>query len=316
VPDDGTPHGSDETLEQVADELYALPPQDFVAARNDRAKAVQAAGDRDLAKVIRTLSRPSASAALANLLVRRDPAAFQPLLDLGVSLRKATASLDGAELRTLSRQQGQIVSALVRDARKVAKESGLKVSEQTLRELDGTLRAAIADAAAAEQLISARLAEALQHTGFGPTPTGHLTIVRDRPEPAKPSKTTTGRTSGNADSNEAADDQAADDQAADRRAAARAAAEESVAAAETEMEEALANRKQAAVHVAETEAAGKQLRTRIEQIRADLAAAEAERARGERDQQKARDAHDRAAKAVRAAARRLELESARLEDLD
>ena len=171
----------DAELVAAADALYALPAEEFTAARNAEVKRVRAAGDRELAAAIQRLARPSAAAALANRLVRRDAAAFEPLLELGVALRQATAALDGAELRTLSRQQQQVVTALVRRAREVAKEDGLKVSEGTLRELDDTLRAAIADAGAAEQLMAGRLTGPLQHSGFGPTPSGHLTVVPDRP---------------------------------------------------------------------------------------------------------------------------------------
>jgi hypothetical protein len=292
---------SEGSLAQVADELYALPAEEFTAARNAKVKQVRAGGDRDLAAAIQRLARPSAAAALANLLVRQDAGAFEPLLELGVALRRATAALDGAALRTMSRQQQQLVGGLVRQAREVARDEGLKVSEGTLRELDDTLRAAIADAGAAEQLMAGRLTGPLQHSGFGPAPTGHLTVVPDRParssEPATeadpPAKPGTG--SG--------------------QDARRARAAQAVEAAETALEEAVSNRKAAANRLTEVEESAGRARARVERLRADLAEAQREQSGAERDQTKAKDALTKATQATRAAARRLEDASARLEDL-
>jgi hypothetical protein len=295
------------SLAQAADELYALPAEEFTAARNAKVKQVRADGDRELAAAIQRLARPSAAAALANLLVRQDAAAFEPLLELGVALRKATAALDGAAMRTLSRQQQQVVGTLVRRARDVSKDEGLKVSEGTLRELDDTLRAAIADAGAAEQLMAGQLTGPLQHSGFGPAPTGHLTVVPDRP--ARSSKSVTGEDPAPAQQEPAAP------AAAPGKDARRARATQAVEAAETALEDAVTNRKEAANRLSGLEESTGQARARVEQLRADLAEAQREQSRADRDHTKAKDALTKATHAMRAAARRLEDASARLEDL-
>ncbi len=49
-------------LAEAADELYALPPGDFRAARDERADEARAAGDKELAAAIRKLRRPTVSA--------------------------------------------------------------------------------------------------------------------------------------------------------------------------------------------------------------------------------------------------------------
>ena len=298
---------SDEAaLVAAAEELYALPAEEFTAARNAEVKRVRTAGDRELAAAIQRLARPSAAAALANRLVRRDAAAFEPLLELGVALRQATAALDGAQLRTLSRQQQQVVTALVRRAREVAKEDGLKVSEGTLRELDDTLRAAIADAGAAEQLMAGRLTGPLQHSGFGPTPSGHLTVVPDRPARSAQAAATAQPTP-----------EARTEPPPDRATqAGRARAAEAVATAESALEAAVTARQGAAARVAELETSTTELRARVEQLRSELATAQTEQARAERDQTKAKDALTKASQGMRAAARRLDDATARLEQLD
>jgi hypothetical protein len=298
----------DGSLAQVADELYALPAEEFTAARNVKVKQVRAGGDRDLAAAIQRLARPSAAAALANLVVRQDADAFEPLLELGVALRRATAALDGVAMRTLSRQQQQVVGALVRRAREVARDEGLKVSEGTLRELDDTLRAAIADAGAAEQLMAGRLTGPLQHSGFGPAPTGHLTVVPDRP--TRPSEPVT-----DPDPPAEPADPAQPAAAPGKKDARRARAAQAVEAAETALEDAVSNRKEAANRLTGAEESMGEARAGVERLRADLAEAQREQSRAERDQTKAKDALTKATQAMRAAARRLEDASARLEDL-
>lgn len=300
-------------MAEVADELYALPAEEFTATRNARVKQVRAGGDRDLAAAIQRLARPSAAAALANLLVRKDADAFEPLLDLGVALRQATAALDGAAMRTLSRQQQQVVGALVRQAREVARDEGLKVSEGTLRELDDTLRAAIADAGAAEQLMAGRLTGPLQHSGFGPAPTGHLTVVPDRP--TRPSEPVSDQDPPPEPADPEPADPAVPAAAAGKQDARRARAAQAIEAAETALEDAVSNRKEAANRLTGVEETTRQARARVERLRAELAEAQREQSRAERDQTKAKDALTKATQALRAAARRLEDASARLEDL-
>ena len=82
-------------LVQVADELYALPPEDFRAARDERAAQARASGDKTLAREITALRRPVVSAWLVNLLARDEPGQMSELLALGDSLRDAQQTLDG-----------------------------------------------------------------------------------------------------------------------------------------------------------------------------------------------------------------------------
>ncbi len=60
-------------LESVSDELYSLPREEFTAARNTAAKRTGEQGDRELAKQMGALRRPSTAAWLANLLAREQP---------------------------------------------------------------------------------------------------------------------------------------------------------------------------------------------------------------------------------------------------
>ena len=154
-------------LDAVADELYGLWPGEFTAARTEREKEARAAGDKELARQVKALGRPTTVGWLANRLVRDHGDELQPLLELGDALREATAVLQGEELRALSQQQHQLVAALVRQARRDAAGSGHRVGEDAARGLEETLRAALADADLSAQLAAGRLTGGLQHSGFG-----------------------------------------------------------------------------------------------------------------------------------------------------
>lgn len=71
-------------IDDVADELYAVLPAEFTATRDDRARAARRAGDRELARRISTLRKPTLGAWAANLLVRATapgvPTVRSPLL--------------------------------------------------------------------------------------------------------------------------------------------------------------------------------------------------------------------------------------------
>jgi len=160
-------------IDSVADELYALAPEDFTPARNAREKEAKAAGDKDLVAAIHRLGKPNLVAWLANQLVRERADEVGPLLELGAALREATAALSGSQLRELSRQQHQVVYALVQQAKSLARDAGRKVSPDTERGLEDSLHAALADEGAAELLLAGRLTTSLQRIGFPGESTGN-----------------------------------------------------------------------------------------------------------------------------------------------
>ncbi|MDQ1600300.1 MAG: hypothetical protein QOD68_1774 [Actinomycetota bacterium] len=170
--------------DEVAEELYALPPEQFTAARNARAKEANAAGDKAAAARIAALRKPTVLAWLVNLLVRELPDEIGAFLDLGEALREATATLSGPELRELSGQRHRLVQALVRQARELARQAGYRLTEDVARGLEETLAAALTDPAVAEQLRAGRLTSGLTATGF---PTPSPSSVRAHP-PLLPSR--------------------------------------------------------------------------------------------------------------------------------
>jgi hypothetical protein len=164
-----TGDGADDRADGVAvakNELYGLPLGQFTAARAERAKQARAAGDREAAAAIAKLPKPNVVAWLANQLARQDPRELRLLLELGESLRRATADLDAAHLGELSRQQRQLMSALTGRVRQLAAQAGQAVSDSTVRGLEDTLHAALADEQAAQELVRGQLAGGLSRTGF------------------------------------------------------------------------------------------------------------------------------------------------------
>ncbi|MFJ8031432.1 hypothetical protein [Streptomyces sp. NPDC096032] len=168
-------------LDAVADELYALRPEEFVAARDRRALDARRAGEQGLAAEIGALRRPSLAAWVSNLLVRREPDEVPPLLALGEELRRAHRELDGPRLRRLARRQNEVIGALARQARRLAGQSGHPVGEGVQREVEETLHAALADADAAREWAAGRLVKPLHATvGFpaaGATPPDRRTAT-------------------------------------------------------------------------------------------------------------------------------------------
>lgn len=150
-------------LSQAADDLYSADPDEFIARRKELATAARTAGDKDAAKEIAALTKPTRSAWLVNRLVRTDPSVPARLAELGDRLRAGEAELDGPTIRKLSVARRELVEALVRQA---VAETG---ASATLREeVIETLNAALADPDVATQVAAGTLVRAAHWAGFGP----------------------------------------------------------------------------------------------------------------------------------------------------
>jgi hypothetical protein len=148
-------------LNSVAKELYTLHPTQFVGARTVRVNDALAAGQATLAAQIAALRRPTLSAWASNLLVHAEPEQAARLLRLGEGLRQAHQTLARTQLRRLGRQQRTLIGALSQQARILAAEAGHPIGQAAQRSVEQTLRAALADGAAAQKWASGRLVRAL-----------------------------------------------------------------------------------------------------------------------------------------------------------
>jgi hypothetical protein len=160
--------------------MYEAPPDGFVAARSAAIADAKKAGDKDAVKRLTALRKPTVAAWLVNLLALRKPELIDELVELAPALRTAQRGLQGDQLRELSNQRRQIVSALVNEARKLAvAEDRSMAGKLPLGEVEATLTAALAEPEIAEQVRTGRLIRAATYAGFGEVPRPRLRLVTD-----------------------------------------------------------------------------------------------------------------------------------------
>jgi hypothetical protein len=311
------PADASAALTQVAAELYGLLPTEFTAARNRRAKAAVAGGDKGLARQITGFPKPSTSAWAVNMLVRRRRAEIGSLLELGASLQEAQEDLDSADMRELSRQRYRVIAAVTDEARAVAEELGQRVSESAAAEIAQTLQAAMSDPDAAAAIQSGALVRALSSTGFEPVDLADAIAVplapgsagdRFRPGAArtsgrsqsKPDETNTDETTRNIpklpSKKELADARRAVE-LAEHRSGEAAAALESV---EDRIADVQSSREQLSTELDD-------LKERIAALQRELASLDRESEELRRDRTAARHSAEEAEKNVAAARHRLEV---------
>ncbi|MDX6360341.1 MAG: hypothetical protein QOH37_3395 [Nocardioidaceae bacterium] len=272
-----------DALLELADELYALPMDRFTPERDARAKAAK--GDKDLVAALKTLRKPSVAAWVVNLLVRRDPGQVEQVLAVGAALREAQEGMDGAELRTLTRQRRQLTSAVTGQARALALEEGVRVTQSVADEVEATLTAAMVDAEAARAVRSGLLVRTLKATGVDAVDVAAAVALPDALGFA--ASPTTAETPAPPDLHVVPGDEGA------RR---REQAEEALAEAEAAVTEAAGELATATHAVEELQARSLQLQSEIDELKRKLAAlesdaeetddelAEAEEAQGEAEE--------------------------------
>jgi hypothetical protein len=171
-------------LESATEELYRVPPAEFIAARNAMAAEARRAGNPELASSLKKLRKPSVGAWLANVLVLERSSDVERLVDLGADLRAPTRKLEGQQIRRVSKERSDVISKLVRDARSWASRAGQSVSAAAAEDLESTLEAAFSDPRAAENLLEGRLIGGLHYSGLGfgeQTATGSSTATEGSP---------------------------------------------------------------------------------------------------------------------------------------
>jgi hypothetical protein len=175
------------SIEDVADRLYALEPEEFTAARDDAAKNT----DGDERKQIKALRKPTVAAYVVNMLAREHRDDVEALVGLGEDLRRAMAGK--GDLRELSEQRRDLVRDLVHAAPDAAARDLTAAVEE---EVAATLEAATADPDLGAAVLSGRLVKPLRYAGFGTLPNLDDVVATPRqggtPARAKPTVKKTG----------------------------------------------------------------------------------------------------------------------------
>jgi len=268
--------------DDAIDELYALPVDEFIAARTRLARERKAAGDREGAARIQSLRKPTVAAWAVNQLVRREARAVDELFDAVEALRTAQEqALRGEGRRALQEAGGRrkaAVDRLTGAAEGILDEAGHGAGRASVDAVTNSLLAVATDPEAARLVRSGRLEKELPPpSGFGDV--GDLAVVLpmpDRRAARKPERATPGGPPATVRS------------AAEARAEKRAA--EMAAQAEQAQREAARRREEADRAAAE-----------VRRLRDELAEAERLAARmnreAERSERRAAEARDRAARA-------------------
>lgn len=152
------------SLEGIASELYAGPLDEFIPARNARARE-SASLDPALAARIRELRKPSVAAWVVNVFAVERSAQLDEALQLAEQLRDAQEDLDAKALSQLGRDRRALTAQLASLASDLAEARGERVTAATRESVQQTLSAAFFDADAAAAVSSGRLVRALEARG-------------------------------------------------------------------------------------------------------------------------------------------------------
>jgi hypothetical protein len=147
-------------LEDELDRLYALPLNEFTAARDEIAKRLRGEGERELADEVKQLRKPSVAVWLVNRLAREREVDVKRLLKAGEAMAKAQAKATREDLGAARRDEEHALERLALAAR----ETG--VGAQAVDRAIQTLRAASLTPEGRELLKRGRLTEELEPPGF------------------------------------------------------------------------------------------------------------------------------------------------------
>src|SRR4051812_10418470 len=172
----------------MADEpdLYGLPLEEFITARDAAARALRKAGERETAAQVAKLPKPSPAAWAANQVAREQPELIAALLDAGAALRAAQdAAMSGAAagLRDATLAERRAVDAVM-DVAAALRPAGKPLSRAMADRLRTTLHAAAGDPAVRDALAAGRLVSEAQAGGAWPFSMG----AADEPAPPPPKK--------------------------------------------------------------------------------------------------------------------------------
>src|SRR3954464_3381888 len=172
------------SIDEVAERLYALEPEEFTAARDQAAKDAEG----DDRKAIKGLRKPTVAAYVANMLARNRSDDVEALVALGEDLRTAMAG--NGDIRALSEQRRELVRGLVHDA---ADAAGRELTASVEEEVAATLEAATADPELGLAVLSGRLVKPLRYAGFGTLPDLGDVVATPLPARGAPKQRTTSK---------------------------------------------------------------------------------------------------------------------------
>jgi hypothetical protein len=151
-------------LEEELDRLYALPLNEFTAARDEIAKRLRGEGERELADQVKQLRKPPVAVWLVNTLAREREVDVKRLLKAGEALANAQAAATREGFADARRDEQHALERLAGAARELAGREG--VGAPAADRAVQTLRAASLSEEGRELLKRGRLTDELEPPGF------------------------------------------------------------------------------------------------------------------------------------------------------
>jgi hypothetical protein len=116
-------------LDQEIDGLFELPPEEFIAARNELSRRLKKDGEAAASEQIKQLGKPTVAAWTINQLARRDKKAIRDLVAAGTQLRRAQEQAlkggAGDELRQAQQEERGALRAHTQRAHELLESAGL-----------------------------------------------------------------------------------------------------------------------------------------------------------------------------------------------
>jgi hypothetical protein len=154
-------------------DLYGLPLERFVPERDDMTKALRQGGEREKAREVAALRKPSVAAWAVNQLIRTQTQPVAALFRAGDALQQTQANVlagrggGGDALREALTEERRAVEELVAKATGLLTSQGHELTPTTLERVSETLHAAALDSEARAQLEAGCLHRELRHVGLG-----------------------------------------------------------------------------------------------------------------------------------------------------
>ncbi len=154
----------------MAEDLYGLALDEFTEARNRLARELAKEGEKEEAKRVKALRKPSQPAWLVNQLARRRKKAAKDLLRAGERLRRAQEKALGGSgrgnLEKAMAAERNAVEELLSAAREIAGAEDIKLSDANLARVQSTLHAVSLDDEVREAFEAGELVSDHEATGI------------------------------------------------------------------------------------------------------------------------------------------------------
>jgi hypothetical protein len=151
-------------------ELFALPLDEFVRARDELARALRAAGDNDGAAAVKAMRKPSVPAWALDQVALVQPELVDRMLRAGRQLREVSERAlagDASALRSATVELQAATHDVVSAAADGLRSAGRAPSSATHERIAATARAAATDDGVGSQLRAGLLADDADPAGFG-----------------------------------------------------------------------------------------------------------------------------------------------------